>query len=261
MSSYFIESFEIRNLWGYRDIHVQFHRDVNILIGPNGSGKTTILNLLHAILSSDLRSILEVKFGEAVIKLRGVTGNSVRTVRAKIDWEGRILKLSVGRTRINLDMDYILGRRGAGYHRHPETGQIVRRTQRNLPRGRIMQELTLDEFTGLVPIVWLPLSRLSMTEHEDEQNTKTGLLEAVDIRIRRLMEGLTHYYSGLNTRLSRRYKEFEHLVLSEILYRKEHDQLNPIRESVRPSLPTEAEKGTIVECFSGCWTLRRTDAG
>ena len=51
MSSYFIESFKIEKLWGYRDIDLTFNNDVNILIGPNGSGKTTILNLLHSILS------------------------------------------------------------------------------------------------------------------------------------------------------------------------------------------------------------------
>ena len=41
MRSYFIESFKITKLWGYRDINLIFDRDVNILIGPNGSGKTT----------------------------------------------------------------------------------------------------------------------------------------------------------------------------------------------------------------------------
>ena len=33
MRSYFIESLEIHKLWGYRDINLSFHRDVNILIG------------------------------------------------------------------------------------------------------------------------------------------------------------------------------------------------------------------------------------
>ena len=47
MRNYFIESFKITKLWGYRNIDLTFNNDVNILIGPNGSGKTTILNLLY----------------------------------------------------------------------------------------------------------------------------------------------------------------------------------------------------------------------
>ena len=70
MRSYFIESFKITKLWGYRDINLTFNSDVNILIGPNGSSKTTILNLLHPILSADLRSVLDVNFDQAEIKLR-----------------------------------------------------------------------------------------------------------------------------------------------------------------------------------------------
>ena len=46
MRNYLIESFKITKLWGYRDIDLTFNRDVNCLIGVNGSGKTTILNLL-----------------------------------------------------------------------------------------------------------------------------------------------------------------------------------------------------------------------
>ena len=50
MSSYFIESFKITKLWGYReDINLTFNNDVNVLIGVNGSGKTTVLNLLNSI--------------------------------------------------------------------------------------------------------------------------------------------------------------------------------------------------------------------
>ena len=70
MNRYFIESFKIDKLWGYLDMNLIFEPDVNILIGPNGSGKTTVLNLLHSILSADLRSILDINFDQAVIKLK-----------------------------------------------------------------------------------------------------------------------------------------------------------------------------------------------
>jgi len=44
-----LERIEIKNLWGEVDIDWQLDPKVNILIGINGSGKTTILELVDAI--------------------------------------------------------------------------------------------------------------------------------------------------------------------------------------------------------------------
>ena len=101
MNHYFIESFKISKLWGYRDIDLTFNNDVNILIGPNGSGKTTILNLLHSILSADLRRVLDANFDQAEIKLKSFKGRSERTV--KVDTANG--KLSVGRSKYPIDID------------------------------------------------------------------------------------------------------------------------------------------------------------
>ena len=126
MNRYFIESFKITKLWGYRDIDLPFNDDVNILIGPNGSGKTTILNLLYSILSVDLPSLLDVNFDQAVIKLREFEGRSVRTV--KVGTVDGFLKLSVGQTKFEVDIDMISDLRFSRPYRHPETGKIRRRT-------------------------------------------------------------------------------------------------------------------------------------
>ena len=103
MSSYFIESFKIEKLWGNQDINRTFHKDVNILIGPNGSGKTTILNLLHAILSGNLRSVLNFNFQHAKIELKSFKGNSVRTI--KVDIGDELLKLKVGHKEHRVPID------------------------------------------------------------------------------------------------------------------------------------------------------------
>jgi predicted ATP-dependent endonuclease of OLD family len=45
-----IEKVEIKNLWGKYDIDWKLNPNVNILIGINGSGKTTILNVMNEAL-------------------------------------------------------------------------------------------------------------------------------------------------------------------------------------------------------------------
>ena len=241
MSKYFIESFKIDKLWGYLDMNLIFEPDVNILIGPNGSGKTTVLNLLHSILSADLRSVLDVKFEQAVIKLKEFEGKSVRTV--KVEVIDRLLKLSVGQNKFKIDIDIISDRRIHQLNLFNERGNVIR---------RMLPEKLYYGLTNLVPIVWLPVSRrLPVTGDEDERYTEADPVESVDLRLRKLLERLSRYHTRLNAQLSERYKEFEHEVLSEILYSKAHDQLNLIPSS----LPTQAEKEQLLGAFEAAGLL------
>ena len=247
MNSYFIESFKITKLWGYRDIDLAFNSDVNILIGPNGSGKTTILNLLHSILSLDLPILLNINFDQAEIRLRGFKGRSVRTV--KIDAVERLLKLRVGRKEHKIDIDTLFDRRFAQLSLFPERGNSAR---------KMLPEEFYDELTALVPIVWLPISRrLPVTEGEEERYTRTDSVESVDLRLRELLEDLSRYHTRLNALLSERYKDFGLHVLSEMLYSKEHDQLKSIRNSMFHSLPTEAEKTQLLRAFEDAGLLNK----
>jgi predicted ATPase len=55
-----LERIEIKNLWGEVDIDWQLDPKVNILIGINGSGKTTILELVDAIVQQkNLKTVFE----------------------------------------------------------------------------------------------------------------------------------------------------------------------------------------------------------
>ncbi len=242
MSSYFIESFKIEKLWGYRDIDLTFNNDVNVLIGPNGSGKTTILNLLHAILSGDLRSLANINFEQAKIRLRSFKGRSVRTI--KVDIADGFLKFKVGQKVHRIHTDILFNRKTFQHHvfYFHEPADVV--------RNMLLEEID-GELTALVSLVWLPVSRrLPVTEDEEEQYTGKGPLESVELRLEKLLEGLFHYHSRLNTLLSKHYKEFEHQVLSVILYSKDLDQLD-----LTPSLPTEVEKNQLLGAFEASGLL------
>lgn len=57
-----IKQFEIKGLFGYKDIGITFNNNVMIVIGENGFGKTSILNALTFTLKGYWKKLLNIKF-------------------------------------------------------------------------------------------------------------------------------------------------------------------------------------------------------
>ena len=247
MRNYFIESLKIKNLWGYQDIDLTFNNDVNILIGPNGSGKTTILNLLHSILTGDIPKFLDINFEKAEIKLKEFKGRSVPTITTKINATHNLLELTIGNDTTILDITDISDRTLSDLYledKYNSNPTIIGFSGNR--RVRVSEKL-YDKFMDLVSIVWLPISLyLSVTE-EEEDDIMTDL--------EMLLDDILRYHSGLNTRLSKRYKEFENQVLSVMLYSKERDHLDLILNSIPSKLPTKTEKEQLLRAFEAAGLL------
>jgi predicted ATPase len=65
-----IESFGIRNLYGYRTISLSSKYAATILIAKNGTGKTTLLGALDAFLRTQFSRLRDLEFSEIFCKLR-----------------------------------------------------------------------------------------------------------------------------------------------------------------------------------------------
>lgn len=70
MSDPFIQRFCIYGLFGYKDIEINFDESFKILVGENGSGKTTILNCLYYTLKKKFEPLSKIRFDKIRIDFR-----------------------------------------------------------------------------------------------------------------------------------------------------------------------------------------------
>ena len=62
-----IKEFEIKNLFNQFDVLLPFNQKVNIFLGENGMGKTTILNCLYYVLEGKIEKLNDIFFDELAI--------------------------------------------------------------------------------------------------------------------------------------------------------------------------------------------------
>ena len=74
-----VQSFEIRGLYGYRDISLSSRYAATVLIAKNGTGKTTLLGALAAFLSRQFSRLKDLNFKEIRCRLRGVDNEIILT--------------------------------------------------------------------------------------------------------------------------------------------------------------------------------------
>lgn len=72
----FIKRFEIEELFGIYNVNIPFKDNINIFVGENGLGKTTILNALNYVIQGDSESLATIEFKKMILTL----GNDAKIV-------------------------------------------------------------------------------------------------------------------------------------------------------------------------------------
>lgn len=100
----YLENLEIKNLYG-NNYNLNFNRDLTILHGVNGSGKTTILNIISDICSGELISLLrynfdllKMSFGESQLSIILTEGGEYN-----IEYDNKTATISAERNKIRIN--------------------------------------------------------------------------------------------------------------------------------------------------------------
>lgn len=236
-----IEKVEIRGFWGNRKLFFPFYPDVNFLIGINGSGKTTAINIIAAALTADIETLEKLSFEKIIVSLTEVGGRRKPSIviSKRSSNEPPYLRISYRiREMVSMPfMDYSL------FDIEEE-----RRIRRRYPpshyrrlRGQMKQGI-MAVLQSLVDVSWLSVHRASQTQYSHEEHSFES---SVDQKLDELGNALVKYFSLLNSKVTDKTRKFQkNIIVSLITEQTGKDVLSSVLQ-----LDLEEEKQSLIEIF------------
>lgn len=207
MKMYTVREVEIDNFWHRLDAKCVFNDDVNIIIGRNGTGKTTFMNLLHAALTVDLEELAENDFNN--IKITLSNGSKSRLIRvAKSD--GPSFNFHA--------IDYKISNRKYSLRAIASSDEV------RVPMGfkkRILEEAAevRNCLSELISLSSLSVYRLKSSEdYEIKDRAGKRLVSPIDFRLMQLRAEITKYQYELSLKARDISVSLQKDVLASILF-------------------------------------------
>ncbi len=198
-----INNVSIEGFWGVKNIQFELNSDFNFIIGPNGVGKTTILNLITSIFSFDIDAISRIHFDHATINVTGFDNESyaIEVLKGVGDDDDCILNFQI----LNIVHGYKL------FSKMFRTELNDRSDEPYRPRRSLRRFTNLDEakkiVTEILNIVWLPIGRFNPSEERDYR--ASNQINSVDLRLNSVLENFVKYSSVVNKNISIEMAEFQ----------------------------------------------------
>ncbi|MGO4259404.1 AAA family ATPase [Lysobacter sp. TAB13] len=144
-----INKFSARGVYGYLRFDFDFLRNPTILTGPNGSGKTTALRMMQALLTPSLRDLLFIQFVEASVEFSDASG--VRAIIARRQRDKLVISISSEGAPLEISrslMESIEPELGDS-RRVAESNRMMRVKFSDNPTYRAISDLQAPVFLGL----------------------------------------------------------------------------------------------------------------
>lgn len=201
-----IDSVKISKLWNSHDVYINLNNDVNFLIGVNGSGKTTVINLLVAVLKIDLQYLYNTEFEKIEVKIKSLDSrhvSSITVTRPITDHQPNNLFLYEIQTHdqfksFEIKYDRRAYRRGYRYH----------------PYGEDQYKLIQSAMANLVNFTWLSVNRYDKERYYNDTNDTTS---PIDRKIENLSNALVRHLSELKNRIDDNLITFQKKVFLSLL--------------------------------------------
>ena len=236
--SFIIKHVTVEGLWGVKSFDTDFHTDINILIGQNGSNKTTFLNLIEACLMVDKRVFMQIPFKKIVFQLisqEGIMENLIvehvsegkrELIRYYVPNEGCLdIVLFVG----DEDDRFYPGRPGMGSREMLRLREILRKK---------------------ISMSWLSVDRFNEA-YDDRRGYDERLMykNVVDLKLENLLEKLSMYRLQLVEQTNKLTSELNLQVLSLLLYDNETDNFDVIKMTQFASLDPKEVQTSLYRVF------------
>lgn len=237
-----IESVIIENFWGDKTVNLSFNNDINFLIGVNGSGKTTIINLIAACLNADFSTLDKAQFSrirvdfffdtemkndktyiEVVKKEKPDSPypNIIFNIKLPSETKARTFRLN------ELEEEMLF--------RYPHE----LRRQRFHMSGQVNRDINLS-LQSFVNLTWLSIHRSSRNQNQDEKSFESS----IDQKIKELSSDLIKYFGVLDKRYSIETEKFQKNVFLSLI--EGENQVNLLQTD---DLDSQKEKDSLRQIF------------
>lgn len=62
-----INSFQAESVYGYLNFNIDFNDDLSFLVGSNGTGKSTVIKLIQALITVDVKELLAIPYEQIML--------------------------------------------------------------------------------------------------------------------------------------------------------------------------------------------------
>lgn len=231
---YKISNVKVDGFWHRCTAESSFNDEVNVIIGQNGTGKTTFMNILHSVLAVDVDGISNNDFESIEIQL--MHGRKRKTVRARKIEDERFpfvfVEYQISRNKYKVRLITSDDRRMAMAYR--------RKSQEESSEVRKV-------LGGLVSLSSISVYRLrNDDEYEIRDKHGSRLISPVDYRLREILRGLTHYQLSISQDARSIATKLQKDVLTSILYSEEDAE----QKGYQIDFDKDKEKTKLVTAYS-----------